>query len=249
MLRTAVVVVAAGLTLAACGGSSSDTTGKHAASTSASASSTTAASPYLPVPSGVVLTRPGSTLAPGDTATVAWHPRQDVVAALRITVSSVQRTTFEQSFAGWQVPDSSKTMTPYFVTAQVTNVGDGPLGGVPVPLYGASTADTLVEPSSFAASFEPCTPGVLPTPFPAGATATTCQVFLVPNMGELKGVTFRPTQDFKPITWAGGITTLTPSPAPTPGKKHRGASSSASPTATATAPVTATATASESAAP
>lgn len=230
MLRAAAVLTAASLTLAACGGSSSPTPPRTSTATS-SAPGTAAASPYLPVPSGVTLTKPGSTLAPGDTATVAWHPRQDVVAALKITVSSVQRTTFDLSFAGWQVPDSAKTMTPYFVTAQVTNVGDGPLGGVPVPLYGASTANTLVEPSSFAASFEPCTPGVLPTPFPTGATATTCQVFLVPNEGELKGVTFRPTQDFHAITWEGGITTLAPSP--TPSENGPKGSPSASPTLSA----------------
>ena len=212
MLRAGVVLAAASLALAACGGSSGHADQTPSSPPSSSASSTSAASPYLPVPSGVTLTKPGTTLAPGATATVAWHPRQGVVAALTITVSSVERTTFDQSFAGWQVPDSAKTMTPYFVTAQVTNVGDGPLGGVPVPLYGDSAANTLVEPSSFAASFQPCSPGVLPTPFPTGATTTTCQVFLVPNEGQLQGVTFRPTQDFDAITWEGGITTMTPSP-------------------------------------
>lgn len=237
MLRTAAVAVAASLALAACGGTSHHTHSSSSSTPSGSASGTGPASPYLPVPSGVALTRPGSTLAPGETATVAWHPRQDVVAALRITVTSVQRTTFDQSFAGWQVPDSAKTMTPYFVTAQVTNVGAGPLGGVPVPLYGDSAAHTLVEPSSFAASFQPCTPGVLPTPFPVGASTTTCQVFLVPDAGELTGVTFRPTQDFTPITWAGGITTMTPSPTPGAGKKQHGAGAAAgtpSPSATTT---------------
>lgn len=230
MLRAWILLAAGSLALAACGGSSTDDSTPPPSSPTAS--STVAASPYLPVPSGVALTKPGTTLAPGDTATVAWHPRQSVVGALKITVTSVQRTTYDLSFAGWQVPDSAKTMTPYFVTSTVTNVGGVPLGGNPVPLYGASTAKTLVEPSSFAASFAPCSPGVLPTPFPDGATATTCQVFLVPNQGELKGVTFRPSQDFDPITWEGGITTMSPSPKP--GKKHKGASGSASPSATPT---------------
>jgi hypothetical protein len=219
-----------GTALAACGGSSDNGDGKASATASSSSGASATASPtdgasgYPPVPSGVTLTSQGTALQVGQSATVAWQPSQKVVGVLDVTVTALHSTTFDKSFSGWELDDVTKANAPYFVTATVRNAGESDLGGVAVPLYGAAATGALVEASTFATDFKPCAPGVLPTPFPAGASADVCLVYLVPSAGALEGVSFRPTESFDPITWTGEVTAL-----PGKGKKGKGATASASP--------------------
>ncbi|WP_017935654.1 hypothetical protein [Nocardioides sp. Iso805N] len=200
----------AGATLTACGGSSNDNgdgaTGSGAAS--ASGTATTAGSYPTGVPSGVSLTSPGKALQVGQSATVAWQPSQQLVGVLDLTVTAMHSTTFAKSFKGWELDDATKANAPYFVTATVRNAGQSDLAGQPVPLYGSAATGALVEASTFATDFKPCGPSVLPTPFPAGASAKVCLVYLVPHAGSLDGVSFRPTEAFDPITWSGEVTPL-----------------------------------------
>ena len=207
----------AGTALTACGGSSDNGSGDNgsggAASGSAAPSEGTStavdASGYpTAVPSGVDLTAPGKALRVGQTATVAWQPTQKLVGVLDLTVTGLYSTTFEKSFKGWELDEATKADAPYFVTATVRNAGQSDLGGQAVPLYGSAASGALVEASTFATDFKPCSPGVLPTPFPAGASAQVCLVYLVPSAGALDGVSFRPTQAFDPITWSGEVTPL-----------------------------------------
>lgn len=162
--------------------------------------------PYLPVPEGVELTAQGSELGLGDEAVVAYEPRQDLLGVLGITVSRIDETTFKESFAGWKLDAATRRMTPYFVQAKVTNEGDSDLGGRPVPLYLVTDADTLVEATSFDGTFKPCPSKALPKTFAAGGTMSTCLVYLAPEGTTLEAVSFRPTQEFNPITWTGAVT-------------------------------------------
>ncbi|GAB7006160.1 hypothetical protein JCM18899A_36330 [Nocardioides sp. AN3] len=215
-------LVALGL-LAGCSGqsdSSSDSTSGGVSSGSAAASSRGAAptpsrssSTSAESPSGPVLTEPGTDLALGETATVSWRPRQSVVGTLRISVDSLERTTFARSFRDWRVDARTKTYAPFFVHAHITNVGSSDLAGVPVPLYGESAADQLVEPSVFKETFKPCHDRLLPKPFGAGASTAVCLVYLVPSRGALVGAAFRPTQDVSAIVWRGPAVTLGARPA------------------------------------
>lgn len=162
--------------------------------------------PYLPVPDGVELTPPGSELDLGTPAVVAWRPRQDVVGVLDIDVRRIERTSFKQSFGGWDVrAEVKKKLTPYFVRATVRNVGDTNLTERLTPLYAVDSEDTLVEPTRFTEQFEPCPGGNLPKGFSNGDRAEVCMVYLINDGLELTGVSFRPTQDFDPITWTGEI--------------------------------------------
>ena len=170
--------------------------------------SATAIPPYLPVPDGVELTAQGSQLAVGDHAVVAYRPRQEQVAALDIQVLSLQQTTFKLSFSGWKLDASSKKATPYFVRARVANVGKTDLGGRPVPLYIVDGNNTLVESSRFASTFKPCSSDPLPKKFRTGAETKVCLVYLAPEKGDLTAVSFRPSQEFNPITWTGDVTKL-----------------------------------------
>jgi hypothetical protein len=216
------VALLAGALLVACSdngdkkpGADSSSSGSSSTSTSTSgspseSSSSPSETPYLPVPAGVELTPQGTALEVGDTAVVAYQPNQKVVGVLDITVDRLEKTTFKQSFQGWKLDDKTKKANPYFVHVTVKNVGESDLGLLDadlrrIPLYIVNDADTLVESSSFASAFKPCPSTPLPEKFKPGTKTKECLVFLSPDHGDLKGVSFRPTQDFTPIVWTGEV--------------------------------------------
>jgi hypothetical protein len=205
--RQLLAVLMTSALLAGCSGNdepkSDSSTGTSSASTP-----TAAESNYLAVPDGVELTAPGSELSLGQSATVAYEPRQGTVAALKIKVTQLRRASFDQ-FIGWKIDKKIRTTTPYFVDATVTNVGDSDLGGRPVPLYIVDGENRLIEASIFTATFHPCSGATLPKKFENGDTAKTCLVFLSPDHGDLTAVSFRPTQAFDPITWTGKVQKFT----------------------------------------
>lgn len=213
LLAPALVAV---LTLAGCSGgdSSNDdsapdsSSGSSSGTPSSSDSSSATTKPYLPVPGGVELTAQGSALDVGQRAVVAYEPRQKQVGVLDIKVTGVEKTTFAKSFQGWQLDKATLSTTPYFVHASVKNVGRTDLGGRPVPLYIVDGRNTLIEASSFASSFKPCPSQPFPAKFKRGDRVKTCLVYLSPRHGDLTAVSFRPTQDFNPITWTGKVTTV-----------------------------------------
>ncbi len=198
------------LALGGCSGDdgSSDASGSSSRtpSQSGSESGSASAKPYLPVPDGVDLTAQGSRLDLGKPAVVAYEPRQDTVGVLDIKVTSMEKTTFASSFKGWQLDAQTKKTNPYFVRATVENVGKADLGGRPVPLYIVDGRNTLIEASTFASTFTPCPSKPFPAKFKHGDTVKACLVYLSPKHGDLTAVSFRPTQDFDPITWTGKLT-------------------------------------------
>ena len=173
----------------------------------------------LILPEGTEVTPGGSALSVGDKATVAYEVRQGVVAVLDITVTRLEKTSFEESFVGWDIDADTKTKKPYFVRATVTNAGETDLSGRPVPLYIVDGNNTLVEATSFESKFKPCEPGILPKKFPTGTTVDVCLVYLAPDKGDLTAVSFRPTQEYDPITWTGELQKPKP---PKPDKKNKG---------------------------
>lgn len=218
--------VAAG-TLALAGCSSSDSAGEPETppATGGSPTSVSMGPQYLPVPDGVELTEPGSQLAVGDHAVVAYHPRQDQVAVLDIQVVSLEKTSIKD-FSAWQLSDAQKESNPYYVRARVENVGDTDLGGRPVPLYVVNDANLLLEPTPFASSFKPCPSTPLPEEFAPGDVTRACLVYLAPDRGDLVSVSFRPEETFNPITWSGEVEKyVAPEPKKTQrdGKKKQGA--------------------------
>jgi hypothetical protein len=192
------------------------------ASGSATASGSESAGPSLPVPEGVELSPEGSQLEVGDTATVAYELRQGVVGVLDITVSRLEQTSFKKSFVGWDLDEGQKKANPYFVRATITNRGDTDLGGKRVPLYIVDGTNTLVEATTFASAFPPCEPGSFPKKFKPGQKMKVCLVFLAPKRGDLTAVSFRPTQEYDPITWTGELEKPKPPKPDKPGKGGKG---------------------------
>jgi hypothetical protein len=178
--------------------------------------------PYLPVPDGIELTSPGSDLGVGESGVIAWQPRQDLIGVLDINVTQLVKTSFADSFEGWDVSEEQKkSLTPYFVHATVTNLGETNLSQRMVPLYAVDSGDTLVEPTEFTDDFEACPGGALPRGFFTDDAAEVCMVYLIADGLELSGVTFRPTEQFDAITWTGEIETLEKAPQPEQREKDR----------------------------
>jgi hypothetical protein len=222
-LAAVALVASAGL-VAGCSGDGDDSDSGGAGSASASgatSAATESAGPYLPVPDGVELTAQGSQLAVGDAATVAYEVKQGEVAVLDIAVTRLEKTSFGKSFVGWDLDAGQKKSNPYFVRATVTNRGTTDLGGRRAPLYIVDGNNTLVEQTTFASAFPPCEPGTFPKKFQPGKTTKVCLVFLSPQKGALTAVSFRPTQEFDPITWTGELQAPKP-PKPPKGKGDKG---------------------------
>jgi hypothetical protein len=216
LLAGLLCVVAAG-----CSDDDEDPGSKESQSQSESGSGTPSPTETLPVPDGIELTAGGSTLAVGDVATVAYEVRQGVVGVLDIKVTRLEKTSFEESFTGWDLDADDRKKKPYFVRATIVNRGETDLTERPAPLYIVDGTNTLVEPTTFGSTFKPCNPAFFPKPFPSGKSVKVCLVFLAPDKGDLTAVSFRPTQEYNPITWTGELHKPKP-PKPDKGKGGKG---------------------------
>lgn len=211
------LAVAAGLSACGSDDGSGDGSGDKAPKPTPSATSTAPAT-YLPVPDDVTLTEPGTQLGLGEEGVVAFQRRQDEVGVLAVTVERIERTSFQESFAGWNVDDVTAARTPYFVRVKVTNVGDVDLGGMRLDnvLWG-DDGTTLEAPNYYKADQLPvCSGDPLPTPFAADATAELCQVYFIAPTRALENVSFPPFGGLDAVTWSGEL-----SPVEKPGKKGR----------------------------
>ena len=150
-------------------------------------------------------TAPGTELALGDTATVAWHPAADVDALLELSVDEVTEAR-TRDFRGLVAAGAAEGARPYYVDVTVTNAGDADLGGLAVPLYLRDTSDALGPPWGFAEPFEPCRSRPLPERFARGDTTTRCLVFLARAGASYDAMVFWPTPDQEAITWTGEAT-------------------------------------------
>ena len=155
-------------------------------------------------PSGAELTAQGTELALGDRATVAWAPRADVVGAIDVRVTELERAPI-RALSAFGLDRSQSGSSLYYVHGKVENVGEADLAGVDIPLYVLDDSDRLIEATPVDATYEPCASAPLPSPFATGERVSFCLLFLVPDRGDLDAVSFRPTQDFDPITWTGDV--------------------------------------------
>ena len=199
------VLLALFLALAACGGNADpESENSESAGNGGETGEASSEEPYLPVPEDVELSAQGSQLDVGDTAVVAYEPRQDDVAALEITVTKLVDADFGD-FVGWKLTPQTRETNPYFVEARVKNVGETDLGGEGVPLYAVDGNNKLIEASTFQSTFKPCSPEAFPQRFKSGDAERFCLVYLAPDRGELTAVSFRPVEEFNPITWTGEL--------------------------------------------
>jgi hypothetical protein len=207
----------AALVLAGCGGGSGSSTPSAAGTDSASSSQ---GSPSGPSPSasesrtvvdGVTLTAQGSELKVGQTARVSWRPDQKTVGVIAVSVTKLVRMPIS-AFSDWRLNAATQRSTPYFVHATVRNIGRSDLSGQPVPLYLLDQRNTLLQASTFQASYAACPSRPLPAKFTRSKRTSVCLVYFAPDPGRLVATSFRPSQSFQAITWTG--------PLAKPGKHH-----------------------------
>jgi hypothetical protein len=206
-LKAAALLAAAALALSSCSGS--DDTASPAAEEPSTGSPSPSSS--VDVPAGQTLTEPGTQLAFGDTATVAYDDTEQSTV-LKLRVDSAEQGSIED-FAGFNLDDPLKKRgNYYYVRVQVKNAGKDTIGDVPVPLWGISGENTLLRPVEFKSAFAKCPTQPLPAKFAPKDTFKTCLVFLSPDKGELQGVSYRPTEQFVPIEWRGPVKPLPKKP-------------------------------------
>jgi hypothetical protein len=204
LLAVSVTGVVMAMSLMGCSGTAPRTNAPQA-SESASASTSASASASAS-PSAGALTEPGADRRLGETATVEWAPKEGVDGKLSITIDKLESTSYKQSFSGWKLDEATLARAPYFVRATIENDGETDLGGYDAPLWGLDDEGNLVEAAAFKEPFKPCAAKTFPKKFAPGATADVCLVMLVPDQGKLVGVSFRPYEEFDPITWQGDLT-------------------------------------------
>jgi hypothetical protein len=171
----------------------------------ASASSSPSPSTTVSIPADASLTEQGTELSFGSTGTVLFEPDQNRGTVLDLTVESAREGSLDD-FKGFILDDPYKKNANYFyVDVTVENVGEGDVGGVPVPLWGVNAENTLLPAVNFTTKFPSCPSQQLPDTFGAGDTFETCLVFLSPDHGTLDALSYRPSQEFNPITWTGEI--------------------------------------------
>ncbi len=202
------LLVAPALVLSACGGENDKT---KAAATPSVALPTGS----VDVPEGVTLTKAGEELKFGEMATVAFEQNVKRNTVLELTVDSVQ-TGKISDLAAYQLGPETKKSRPYYARVRVKNVGTGDVSRADVPLYAVDSTNALVKPAGFTPPFKKCPSTPLPAGFRAGKSVSACLVYLVPPGRSMVAMSFRPLQDFEPITWKG---TITPAPTPKPTKK------------------------------
>ncbi|MCW2784080.1 MAG: hypothetical protein JWP74_597 [Marmoricola sp.] len=195
--RSSVVLLALALTLTGCGDAPRKDVAKPIV---------TLPTGNVNVPAGVTLTRAGANLRFGEPAQVAYEPNPQRNTVLQLTVVSATKGSIAD-LNTYVLDDQTKASTPYYVRVRVKNVGDGDVGQTPIPLWAVSQDNTLIQASSFTNSFTQCPSTPLPTTFAPNAVLSTCLVYLVPNHGTMRGVSFRPLQAFEPIVWTGALTT------------------------------------------
>ena len=205
--RSTAVLAVAALVLSACGGDSSEDRVEE------TPTGTPTPSESAEVPDGVTVTEPGTRLSFGEQATVV-HNAGDTEAVLGLSADSAKQGSLDD-LRGFELDTPLKRRgNYYYVQVTVRNEGEKRVGGIPVPLWGISGDNTLLQPLIFRSAFEKCQTEVLPKALAPGKKFKTCLVFLSPNHGSLEGVSYRPTDEFDPIEWRGKVKML-----PEPKKK------------------------------
>lgn len=126
-----------------------------------------------------------------DTATAKGaNGRQDVQVAIAVKEGK------PEDLANFRLDADEKKMTPWYITETLVNKGKDVKPDDPVPVLLKPEDDKGLEAKKIGliGDFPQCELVNVPDPFPAGATNTSCQVYLVPEGSTLAKVVFEETR-------------------------------------------------------
>jgi hypothetical protein len=206
-------IALAAVALSACGGgSSSSSTGSQQAATgssSASAMSATSASTTANASASAsgATAAPGSKLAVGQSAKVAYTPAGSTdkrkASTLLVTVKSFDKGTLSD-FNGIQLDANEKASTPVYVKVHVTNLGPAnvDVDSTAAAIEGVDNTGNNQSSVTFIGDFPKCPDAASTKPIATGKGYDDCLTFLVP--GGITKVSYNGTNDYinSPVTWA-----------------------------------------------
>lgn len=152
------------------------------------------------LPAGVTLTKGGTALTYGDSASVIYQAADKARSVIAVTVDKVI-TGDIKDFRFFSLDDAAQESTPVYVSATVKNLGPADLGGALVPLYVHDSTNTVAPPNELAGNFRPCPNGALPKAFLPAASADVCLVYLLPKGASLESIDLRTTDLKTAIVW------------------------------------------------
>ncbi len=152
------------------------------------------------LPSGVVLTRPGTDLDLGAPGTAVVDLGDGAASAVTVVVRSVRRGSIED-FRFFSLDAQSRAATPYYVDVTVRNDGPAGLGGSSLPVLAHSDADVVYPASELVGRFEPCPSATLPGRFLPGSSARLCFIYLVPPDEKVVTIDLQPGDPAAAVRW------------------------------------------------
>jgi len=152
------------------------------------------------VPAGVTLTKGGTTLPKGKSATVIYQVADKTRSVVSVGVTAVRKGDIGD-FKFFSLDDEAMQATPYYVAATVKNLGPAGIGGAPIPLYAHDSKNTISLPNELVGEFDPCPNGTLPKSFLPDAAAKVCLVYLIPKGASLVSVDLQTADQKVPIIW------------------------------------------------
>jgi hypothetical protein len=208
--RLATLAVFTTLLLAACGSSGGSSAGSSTASSASGGATPVAASSTASTSGGAAagVTKPGTGLSVGQTATVTYTPLTSSGTGkprtLKVTIASL-RMGSAADLKALDVSGAPNGALPQYATVTVTNLG--PLSidvdGTSDALQGIDHSGNQQDPVSIIGDFPPCNQNSSTMPVADGASFHTCLTYLV--SGGITKVGWTGTDDYtsSPVTWSG----------------------------------------------
>jgi hypothetical protein len=153
------------------------------------------------VPAGVTITKGGSTLELGRSASVVYQVEEGAASVVTVAVDAVRKGNIKKDFTFFSLDEKAKTSTPYYVRLTVENNGPSGLGGVTIPVLAHTTSNTVFPPSELVGSFKPCPNPALPESFLESSKADLCLVFLLPKGERLSTIDLQTGKEADAIHW------------------------------------------------
>jgi hypothetical protein len=189
---TAVLCAVAVPLLSGCGGGSNEAVSAPPASAAAdstpAAKATATATPKAK-PGKLTATPTGSVLKLGSPAVIKYDDASThAKSVVRVTPESIVKGK-KSDFANVQLDGDAKTATPYYVKVHTENVGKGNLSKTDPAGYLNAVDDRGQRQSAviFLGTFDACSHTDVKS-LKAGESYDTCQVYMIPKGGSVKGM-------------------------------------------------------------